>query len=169
MTEHRSSFQGEVELVTFDERYAPAFAQLNYEWIETYFAIEPEDTAALEAPYRYAIEPGGEIFFVLEEGDAVGTVALVPYKGASEPGAGMIYELAKMAVRPACQGRGYSELLMQACIDFARARGAQQIVLITNDILTPALGLYTRSGFVAMPMNSDQRYSRSNLEMRLTL
>ena len=159
-----------VQLITFDARYAQAFAELNYEWIETYFAVEDEDRAALEDPVGYAIEPGGEIFFVLEDEVAVGTVAIVPFKG--EPGAAKhpeVYELAKMAVRPGCQGRGYSDLLMQACIDFARRKSAVQIVLITNDLLAPALGLYTKSGFVAMPVNSDQRYSRGNLEMRLEL
>ena len=58
---------------------------------------------------------------------------------------------------------------MQACIQFANDRNADEIVLITNDVLAPALGLYTRSGFVAMPANSDTRYSRGNLEMRLRL
>ena len=58
---------------------------------------------------------------------------------------------------------------MQACIEFARDKGAAEIVLITNDVLKPALGLYTASGFQPMPANSDTRYSRGNLEMRLRL
>ncbi len=156
----------EVELTTYDPKYARAFAELNYEWIETYFAVEDEDRAALEDPENYALAPGGEIYFVLQDGEPVGTVAMVPFKGHSE---GKAYELAKMAVRPDCQGRGYSHLLMQACIDFAKDHAADEIVLITNDVLGPALGLYTRSGFVAMPANTDTRYSRGNLEMRLRL
>ena len=156
----------EVRHVTYDPQYAGAFAELNYEWIETYFAVEDEDRAALEDPDGYAIAAGGEIFFVLEDDHPVGTVAMVPFKGQSE---GVAYELAKMAVKPACQGRGYSHLLMQACIQFAGDRNADEIVLITNDVLAPALGLYTGSGFVPMPINSDTRYSRGNLEMRLSL
>jgi len=156
----------EVQLITYDPRYARAFAELNYEWIEAYFAVEDEDRAALEDPEGYALAPGGEIYFVLQDGEPVGTVAMVPFKGHSD---GIAWELAKMAVRPDCQGRGYSQLLMQACIQFARDRAADEIVLITNDVLGPALGLYTRSGFIAMPANTDTRYSRGNLEMRLRL
>jgi GNAT superfamily N-acetyltransferase len=155
-----------VRLTTYHPQYASAFAELNYEWIETYFAVEDEDRAALEDPHAYAIATGGEIFFVMEDELPVGTVAMVPFKGHSD---GRAYELAKMAVAPACQGRGYSHLLMQACIAFAKDRNADEIVLITNDVLTPALGLYTASGFKPMPANSDTRYSRGNLEMRLRL
>ena len=36
-----------VEVVTFRPEFARAYAELNYEWIENYFAIEPEDRKAL--------------------------------------------------------------------------------------------------------------------------
>ena len=55
------------EIVGFDPRYAEAFARLNYQWIEHYFAVEPEDRRALDHPFEYAIAPGGEIFFALHE------------------------------------------------------------------------------------------------------
>lgn len=155
----------QARLITYDPRYADDFAALNYEWIETYFAIEDEDRKALDNPQGYALAKGGEIFFVLEGELAVGTVAMVPVPDTG----GRILELAKMAVRPDRQGRGYSRLLMDACIDFARNRGAQEIMLVTNDSLAPALGLYTSSGFVATPQYQDARYARGNLEMRLRL
>jgi len=74
-----------------------------------------------------------------------------------------------MAVAPAAQGKGISRLLMTACIDFARAKNATEIFLVTNDILLPALGLYEKSGFVRLPQIEDARYSRGNTEMRLVL
>ncbi len=161
-------------LISYDPRYAGDFAALNYQWIEEYFAIETEDRLALEDPQGYAIDPGGEIFFVLEGDVAVGTVAMVPCKGdtqATAPSRGdvRVFELAKMAVRPDRRGLGYSHLLMQACIEFARAQQAREIMLVTNDSLAPALGLYTRAGFVPVPQYSDARYERGNLEMRLKL
>ena len=155
----------DVTLITYDPAYASDYAALNYQWIEEYFVIEDEDRAALDDPLGYAIEPGGEIFFVLEDDVAVGCVAMVPAKGDVE---GVVYELAKMAVRPDRRGRGYSQLLMQACIEFARGKDADEIMLVTNDILAPALGLYTSAGFEAVTY-SDSRYARGNLEMRLKL
>ena len=148
-------------LVSFEPRFSAAFATLNYEWIEHYFEIEQEDRDALDNPIGYAIEPGGEIFFVLEGEEPVGTVAMVPKSDG-------VFELAKMAVRPDCQGRGYANMLMTACIEFAQRRGAQEVMLVTNDILTPALGLYTKAGFQRVEF-SDHRYARGNTEMRLRL
>ncbi len=159
-----------VEVVTFRPRYAPDFAALNYQWIEQYFEVEAEDRKALENPLAYAIEPGGEIFFLLERGIVVGTVAMVP-KAPKEklPHAPRVYELAKMAVRPDCRGKGYGGKLMRACVDYAVQQGADEILLVTNDALGPALGLYRRAGFVSQSQYRDPRYLRGNLEMRLNL
>lgn len=151
-----------VELATYAPEFAAAFARLNYQWIEQFFAVEAEDCKALEDPEGYAINRGGQIFLVLEDAVPVGCVAMVPYSDE-------VMELAKMAVRPDKQGRGYSKMLMQACIDFAHAAHAREIVLVTNDILKPALALYERAGFVAQEQLADARYARGNLEMRLKL
>lgn len=163
----RAAMTIEAKLVTYDPRYAADFAALNYEWIETFFAIEEEDRRALDDPQGYAIDPGGEIFFVLEADSVVGTVAIVPKMPKSHAPA--VFELAKMAVRPDKRGLGYSHMLMHACIEFARSRQADEIMLVTNDVLAPALGLYTSAGFEAVPQYSDVRYERGNLEMRLVL
>lgn len=156
-----------VELISWRDEYAEAFARLNYQWIETYFDIEEEDRRALDNPRAYALEPGGEIFFVLEDAEAVGTVAMVPKVATSKDHC--VFELAKMAVHPDCQGRGYSRLLMDACLKFATSRRADEIMLVTNDVLSPALGLYLSAGFVPKPQMQDQRYARGNLEMSLRL
>ena len=50
-----------VTIVGYTLRYAKAFAQLIHQWIEHYFAVEPEDRLALDN-LNTAIEPGGEIF-----------------------------------------------------------------------------------------------------------
>ena len=167
---------GGVELVTFQTQFAKAFAELNYQWIEHYFTVEEEDRLALDHPVEYALNPGGEIFFILEDGEPVGTVAMVPKENSKEPAEQRFntdkkpasFELAKMAVRPDKQGRGYSKMLMDACINFAIERQAEKIILVTNDILKPALGLYTNAGFKAVDYQDD-RYARGNLEMHLQL
>lgn len=157
-----SGGEANVTICGFREEHAEAFAALNYAWIERYFAIEDEDRKVLENPQGYVLAPGGEIFFALAGAEAVGTVAMVPV-------AADVFELAKMAVTPAYQGRGVSRLLMRRCIDFARERNAREILLVTNDSLAPALGLYLSTGFVAAERLTDARYARGNLEMRLTL
>ena len=54
-----------MRITGYSPAYAADFARLNYQWIEQYFRIEDEDRTALDHPEAYAIEPGGEIFFLL--------------------------------------------------------------------------------------------------------
>ena len=161
-----------VSVKTYEAKFAAAYAALNYQWIEHYFAIEAEDRHALDDPEAYVIDKGGEIFFVLEDDEVVGTVAMVPVAqagGGVRQSAEKVFELAKMAVNPSCQGRGYGAMLMQQCIEFARQQGAAEVMLVTNDIFDQALGLYLKSGFVKSSVYQDSRYARGNLEMRLRL
>ena len=158
----------EVQIVDYEVRFASHFASLNYQWITEYFRVEEEDRKALDDPEGYAIRPGGNIFFLLEDKIPVGTVAMVPIT-PSEERQELCFELAKMAVRPDCRGKGYGSMLMQYCIDFARSAEAHEIMLVTNDVLSAAVALYEQAGFREVSEYSDSRYERGNLEMRLTL
>lgn len=158
----------EVQIVDYEVRFASHFASLNYQWITEYFRVEEEDRKALDDPEGYAIRPGGNIFFLLEDKIPVGTVAMVPIT-RSEEEQELCFELAKMAVRPDCRGKGYGSMLMQHCIDFARSAEAHEIMLVTNDVLSAAVALYEQAGFREVSEYSDSRYERGNLEMRLTL
>ena len=171
----------DIEIVGYQRKYASDFARLNYQWITQFFLIEPEDNAALDHPEAYAIDKGGEIFFILDHSsggeEVIGTAAMVPKGDAVQATADsgtdnprfQVYELAKMAVLPSRQGEGLGKRLLEHCIDFARERGGKQIVLTTNDILKPALAVYHRLGFVDLPVNPDERYARGNLAMTLDL
>ena len=158
----------EVQIVDYEVRFASHFASLNYQWITEYFRVEEEDRKALDDPEGYAIRPGGNIFFLLEDEIPVGTVAMVPIT-RSEEEQELCFELAKMAVRPDCRGKGYGSMLMEYCIDFARSAEAHEIMLVTNDVLSAAVALYEQAGFREVSEYSDSRYERGNLEMRLTL
>ena len=158
----------EVQIVDYQARFACHFASLNYQWITEYFRVEEEDRKALDDPEVYAIEPGGNIFFLLEDGTPVGTVAMVPIT-PTEDRKELCFELAKMAVRPDSRGKGYGSMLMQRCLDFARAAEAHEIMLVTNDVLSAAVALYEQAGFREVCEYSDARYERGNLEMRLVL
>lgn len=183
-----------IVIVGYHPKYADDFAALNYQWITEFFVIEPEDRAALDHPEAYAIDNGGEIFFLLDRSSGgetvIGTAALVPkkvskkvpkkalkktWKEAPQQAVAQtaeaieVYELAKMAVSPNRQGEGLGQLLLQHCIEFARQRRGKQIILTTNDILKPALAVYHKLGFRDLPVNPDERYERGNLAMVLDL
>ena len=67
------------------------------------------------------------------------------------------------------QGLGIGRMLINECIDFAKRKRADEIYLITNDILLPALELYNSSGFELDEDYDDNRYERGNTKMKLLL
>jgi ribosomal protein S18 acetylase RimI-like enzyme len=108
------------------------------------------------------VAPGGEIFFVVDDGAVHGTCALVPHG----PG---VFELAKMAVSPAARGRGYGEMLMRAAIAHARGAGARRLILVSNTRLVPAIRLYRKYGFRDVPLDPGVEYARADIQLELDL
>lgn len=151
-----------MNVITFNEKYLKDFVRLNREWIETFFRLEPMDVVQLENPYDAILAVGGEIFFVLDERQAIGTCAMIPHG----PGC---YELAKMAVAPAQRGRGLGDTLMTTAISWAREKGADRIMLLSNTVLEPAISLYTKHGFEVTHLGKHPDYDRCNIEMLLRI
>jgi GNAT superfamily N-acetyltransferase len=145
-------------IVTFDSKYRADFARLNYAWITKLFAVEPPDQRILDNPEEEIIAHGGEVFFALNDGRVVGTVAL---KVEGEK----TFELTKMAVDENQRGRGYGRLLLNAAIAFASAKGAKQIVLSSHTSLMPAITMYREAGFVDRQQHNSC-YSRCNIFMQ---
>ena len=80
-----------------------------------------------------------------------------------------IFELSKMAVDSRYQGLGIGRMLINECIGFAKKQSADEIFLITNDQLLPAMELYYSSGFELDEDYDDNRYERGNTKMKLLL
>ena len=150
------------DVVTWRAEYREDFERLNREWIETYFAVEPSDLAVFRDPEAAIVRPGGQIFFVVDEEGVRGTCALLPHQRG-------VLELAKMAVSPAAQGKGYGELLMRAAIGYARERGVRRLMLVSNTRLGSAIRLYRKSGFREVPMEPGIEYARADIQMELDL
>ncbi|MEM9533885.1 MAG: GNAT family N-acetyltransferase [Pseudomonadota bacterium] len=119
----------------------PTFEQLNMRWLLAYFSVEPVDRQVLGNPQKHLLDTGGHILMATLDDAPVGTCALKVH----EPDE---LELTKMAVDPIAQGRGVGAALMQASIDYFQSCGRRLLWLETNHILTPAIRLYERFGFV---------------------
>ncbi len=148
----------QIEFTPYNPKYLQAYVDLNRQWIEKYFAIEPMDIAQLERPHENILDHGGEIFFLLENQEPIATCAMVPH------GHGC-YELAKMAVNPKVRGKGYGDLLMEKSLDWAKKKGAEKVILLSNTILEPAISLYKKHGFITTHLGSHPDYKRCNIEM----
>lgn len=149
-------------VVTWNPQFKQDFSDLNTQWIRKYFVIEPQDIYQLAHPEENIINVGGEIFFVLEDGIPLGTCAMVPHGEKC-------YELAKMGVAPEARGKGYGDLLMKACIEWAKSKDAEKIMLLSNTILEPAIHLYKKFGFKTVSLEGHPDYKRCNIEMELSL
>lgn len=150
-----------IVIVPWEDRFAGDFKDISVAWLEEFDLLEPIDLEMLDNPHRDILEPGGQIFFALE-GDAVlGTCGMQPV----EPG---VYEVIKLGVRPACRGRGAGKLLLEACLDWARAQKARKAVLYSNSRLQSALRLYRRCGFTPIPYVPGH-YAVSDIQMEQTL
>ncbi|MBK7934262.1 MAG: GNAT family N-acetyltransferase [Acidobacteria bacterium] len=149
------------EVIGFDERFARKFADLNYEWIEKAYTVEEHDREILDHPVEQIIEPGGQIFFAMVDGEPAGTVALI------EMGENA-FELAKMAVSRTSRARA-EQSLMDACIEYSRAKGKNSIILESNTKQVAAIGLYRKYGFVETPLDPNSQFVRANIRMELAI
>ncbi len=151
-----------MQIVPFDTRYKKVFYDLNIEWLTTYFYVEAFDEEVLSKPEQYILEPGGHIFFIVENDTAIGTVALMPYAAG-------VLELTKMAVALPHRGKKLGQQLLQYAIDFAKKQHYEKIILYSNTRLENAIYLYRKYGFVEIPQEIDVPYERSNIKMELPL
>lgn len=153
-------------IIPYSPEYQPDFKRLNIEWISRYFTVEQHDLEQLDQPEVYVLPNNGQIFFAKIDNDVVGCVAMVntgtPDRGETS------FELAKMAVSPAAQGKGIGKLLCLAAIDYARQLGVRTVWLESNRILTPALTMYASVGFREVP-SVPTPYSRANIRMEMIL
>ncbi len=162
--EQRKRREGrEVEIVEYQEKYQEAFKSLNEEWISKYFVIEDTDRKALDNPQSYILDNGGRIFVALYKGQPVGVCSLIKMNDPDYD-----YELAKMAVSPAMQGKNIGWLLGQTALRAARELGASKLYLESNTLLTPAINLYHKLGFKKV-FGRATPYARANIQMELSL
>ena len=147
---------------TYKPAYASAFEQLNLAWLEEFFYVESYDKEVLQNVNRYILDPGGHILVALAEDNVVGVVALMKLKNGD-------FELTKMAVDSNYRGHKIGQQLMQYCLDFAKERKIDTLILYSNRILENAIYIYRKFGFIEIPLEKDNPYERANIKMKLKL
>ncbi|WP_282135900.1 GNAT family N-acetyltransferase [Seonamhaeicola maritimus] len=151
-----------LEIVSFKNEYANTFYELNKEWLQTFFYVEPFDEEVLSNPKKYIINKGGHIFFAKFENELVGTVALMPLTTDG------LFELTKMAVSTNHRGKKIGQQLLAYCIDYAKSTmELPKLLLYSNTKLENAIYLYRKFGFIEIPVEPNSPYVRSNIKMEL--
>ena len=151
----------DVFIIPYAPEYQPDFKRLNVAWISELFTVETHDLEQLDHPEDHILPNSGQILLARSGGEIIGTAAMIATENNT-------FELAKMSVAPAFQGRGIGKLLAVAAIDYARQAGARLVWLESNRKAETALELYRRVGFAEVPLKPSP-YTRADVCMELTL
>ena len=150
-----------LEIIPFDAAFSKHFYDLNVEWLQKYFYVEPYDEKVLSNPQEFIIDNGGYIFFTKYNTKIIGTVALIKQKEG--------FELSKMAILPKYQGLKIGQQLVEYCIAFAKSKDWDKIILYSHRKLIPAINLYKKVGFIEVELEKDVHYERADIKMILEL
>ena len=146
-----------VEIIPFSIEYKEPIKTLNLEWLQKYFKVEPKDEKVLSDPQGEIIDKGGMIFYAQYNNKIIGTVSLIKIDDVT-------FELTKMAVSDGNQGLGVGKKLMEHCLNEAKDKGIQKLILYSNRKLKPAIHLYESFGFIEIPVEEGV-YERADIKM----
>lgn len=150
-------------IVPYSEKYKADFIEMNRHWIGEMFTIEPEDERELGN-----IEPilarGGNIFYALDESGNVMACCMI---GPRDDGD---WEIMKFAAKGMYTGTGAGNACLQACIDYARGKGVDRILIVSNRKCVQALHLYRKNGFIEIPVDKEKfPFERADIAFELVL
>lgn len=151
-----------MQIISWKQEYSEEFKNMNIYWLEEFFWVEPHDEDVLGNPKKYIIDPGGEIFFAVQDEEVIGCVALMIIREN-------VFELTKMAVKPTYRGKKTGHELMRHTIDFAKNKGWKNLIIYSNRKLENAIHLYKKFGFEEIPIEENNPYSRGDIKMKLNL
>ena len=146
-----------MKIIPYSPEYRDEFVELNRAWISEMFVMEPEDERELSNIEGY-IQAGGQIFFALDDDGAVMACCMI---GPREDGD---WEIMKFAAKGMYTGTGAGSACLKACIDYARERGVDRVIIVTNTNCVQAIHLYRKFGFVEMPVDKEKfPFDRANI------
>ena len=153
-----------VKIIPYKPVHKHAFIDLNLEWLEKYFEVEPHDQKLLFNPDEEIIAKNGNILIASYRDKIVATAALLKVNSS-------LCELTKMAVTEKMQGYGIGKKLLNAMIDHAKNKGYTKVILLTSPKLEYAVRLYKSFGFKDSnePSLLIKNLERCSIQMELEL
>lgn len=104
--------------------------------------------------------PAGQFFVAYLHGEPIGCGAVKHHDDAPA-------EIKRMWIAPAARGLGLGRRLLETLEACARAAGARVAHIETSGVLTEALALYRRTGWVEVPRFNDEPFADHWLEKKL--
>lgn len=113
------------------------------------FEIEKQDILVLEN-FEKALAKGGEIFFAIDDNEEVLACCMISPLPNGE------WEIEKFCAKGMYTGTGAGSACLRACIDYAKERKVEKIVVVSNHKCTHAVNLYRKNGFVEIPVDKEK-------------
>ena len=138
-----------MKVVPYDKKYKEDFIELNKAWISDMFVMEPEDERELGNIEPY-LNAGGQIFFTLDDEEHVMACCLIAPREDGD------WEIMKFAASERYKGAGAGSACLKACIDYAKSKKIEKIIIVSNRKCSQAVHLYRKFGFVEIPVDKEK-------------
>lgn len=146
-----------MKIVPYNKKYKKDFIEMNKHWITEMFVLEEEDLEVLNN-IDQAIADGGEIFFAIDDDESVMACCMIAPLSNGE------WEIEKFCARGMYTGTGAGTACLKACIDYAKEKRVEKIVIVTNTKCEQAIHLYRKFGFTEVPVDKEKfPYERGNI------
>ena len=147
----------EICIVEFEDKHLEGFKKLGYEWLLKHDLLEPVDEEMLNDPKGKIMDKGGFVYIAEIDNECAGTVSLGKLGNGD-------FEILKLAVSDAHQGKRIGSLLLEKCFEKAKEEGAKKLILYSNHKLNAALHLYKKYGFVDLKCD-ENKYEEADIKM----
>lgn len=149
-------------IIPFEKKLINFFIDLNMDWLNEFFEVEPYDLKILNQSESLIINKGGYIFFGKQNDQIISTFALIKRGKRS-------FELAKMAVDTKKRNNGCGNKMIQFIISFGKKNNWKEIFLYSNTKLKNSIHLYNKYGFRKIEIEKKSPYIRGNIKMKVLL
>ncbi len=138
-----------MRVVPYDKKYKNEFIKMNLTWVSEMFAVEKEDMAVLNN-MEQKITQGGQIFFAVDDNDEVLACCMISPLSTGES------EIEKFCAKGMYTGTGAGSACLNACIEYAKEKRVEKVVIVSNRKCTHAVSLYRKNGFVEVPVDKEK-------------
>lgn len=135
-----------MKIVPYDSKFKAEFIEMNKAWIAEMFEIEEEDIKEM-GNIEPTIEKGGQIFFALDDNNQVLACCMIAPREDGD------WEIMKFAARGMYTGTGAGSACLKACMDYAREKQLEKVILVSNRKCEHAIHLYRKFGFQEIPVD----------------
>lgn len=135
-----------MKVVPYDKKYKEDFIELNKAWISEMFVMESEDERELGNIEPY-LDTGGQIFFAVDDAKHVMACCLIAPREDGD------WEIMKFAANERYKGAGAGSACLKACIDYAKSKKVEKVIIVSNRRCVQAVHLYRKFGFIEIPVD----------------